>query len=86
MFGVSFLSIRHFCGVSVGAKGSQLICFPCLFLTVMENLTSDKQGNDPEIIREFACSINSPTLVLWGANDKVEFKNMATLIFLCMCV
>ena len=40
----------------------------------MEHLLNDKRGKDPDTIKEFAGSIQAPTLVLWGKNDKVRIK------------
>ena len=40
----------------------------------MEHLLNDDQGY-PDKIKNFAGKIRAPTLVLWGEDDQVDYKD-----------
>lgn len=41
-------------------------------ILVMDQIMNDKHGQQPEKIKQFARNIDVPTLILWGADDKVS--------------
>ena len=59
---------------SVGAlaMGSWVTFFIDVCSVVMDQLMSDEVGQQAEAIQKFAKNIKTPTLVLWGENDKVS--------------
>ncbi len=43
-----------------------------IFFKVMDNLVNDKHAKDAEVVKQLARNITTPTLVLWGTDDKVR--------------
>lgn len=50
-------------------------CLWVVFAVVMDQLMNDEDGQQAEAILDFAKSIHTPTLVLWGENDKVSMAD-----------